>query len=100
MVAENRADPAQTEYEDHHALLAQQAEELAKAQDKTIDALQDAVRFKAERDAVLSELKRLRERVVELEDVIKRETIDHGNSKATGLPCKCFLCAALREAKP
>ena len=31
-----------------------------------------------------------------LADAIAKETADHHPSVATGLPCKCFLCVALR----
>ena len=33
-------------------------------------------------------------RIRELVGAIRRETADHKPSVATGLPCKCFICAA------
>jgi hypothetical protein len=38
----------------------------------------------------------LQNRVLVLQDAIRKETADHKPSVATGLPCKCFLCKALR----
>ena len=38
-------------------------------------------------------------RIRELVGAIRRETADHKPSVATGLPCKCFLCAALARSE-
>ena len=38
--------------------------------------------------------------LAKVREAVARETADHKPSVATGLPCKCFLCAALKEGKP
>lgn len=49
---------------------------------------------------------RLREKVAALEkslavvrEALSKETADHKPSVATGLPCKCFLCVALKDSQ-
>ena len=50
----------------------------------------------AEVDSIIWLNQTLLKRTLALVAAIQKETDDHKPSVATGLPCKCFLCKALR----